>query len=327
MSTVKVAPPFCVRTAALALMCVTTGCGSVHSANRAVAGSSAGAAGFANRSELAWIARVGTWLTGLYDVANANVPPGGYCVQTFRHQVGKAPTTRLKPALQAFMSFCKKVDEGQPEGALLSEYDKARGLTLLGEGQQLPDGSGSYLDGHATYAATFIVGHDVEVRCWSGPDWSLLTRETAALDGVPTGKEAGLTTFAGNKATIQLSPSTCASLRRVERGRVTLSELRQWQVKRIPVGFLDSEAVKVLAHEAEHARGVRSEAAAECYAIQEVPATAVELGTDPATAREMDLVLWSVFPQAEPRGYSSPQCKMKGSLDLHLAATWWPAHR
>jgi hypothetical protein len=83
-------------------------------------------------------------------------------------------------------------------------------------------------------------------------------------------------------------------------------------------------AVRVLAHEAWHLRGVTSEAETECYALQTTALAARRLGATPEEARAV--ALWNtrqVYPYL-PSYYQSSECRDGGSLDLHRGTTDWP---
>src|SRR5262249_16823320 len=80
----------------------------------------------------------------------------------------------------------------------------------------------------------------------------------------------------------------------------------------------EAQAVKVLAHESFHLRGVKNEAAAECYALQFVTTMARLLGATRANAgsfHQLDLRTYVLAPET----YRSHDCRSGGALDLHGA--------
>ena len=82
-------------------------------------------------------------------------------------------------------------------------------------------------------------------------------------------------------------------------------------------------AVLVLAHESYHTSGVGSEPAANCYAIQAMAWTAVQLG---APIRESEL-LARAMEALEPRqssGYATDECHAGRLLDLHPQTAGFP---
>ena len=83
-------------------------------------------------------------------------------------------------------------------------------------------------------------------------------------------------------------------------------------------------AVRVLAHEAWHLRGVTNEAETECYALQTTALTARRLGATTEQARAV--ALWNarhVYPTL-PSDYQSGDCHDGGDFDLHRGTTDWP---
>ena len=85
-----------------------------------------------------------------------------------------------------------------------------------------------------------------------------------------------------------------------------------------------ASAVRVLAHEAWHLRGVTSEAETECYALQTTAFTAQRMG---ATADEAHAItLWNIrhiYPSL-PSEYRTSECRAGGSFDLRRGMTDWP---
>ena len=82
-------------------------------------------------------------------------------------------------------------------------------------------------------------------------------------------------------------------------------------------------AIHVLAHEARHMLGERSEARAECQAIQRNALLARQLGASEDAARELALAYWrDIYPHAPP-GYFSSDCRAGGALDEKLPSSPW----
>ena len=83
-------------------------------------------------------------------------------------------------------------------------------------------------------------------------------------------------------------------------------------------------ATSALAHESFHLRGVRDEAAAECYGLQATALAAERLGAPPAYAERLGTyTFWNVRPPVD-YGYFSPECRDGGALDLHPSSDAWP---
>jgi hypothetical protein len=86
-------------------------------------------------------------------------------------------------------------------------------------------------------------------------------------------------------------------------------------------------AVQTLAHEAFHLAGIRSEAEADCYAMQTIGAVGLRLGADPWFAAEMRGWMWSWYQShqaTKPSEYFSPDCHEDGPLDLTPGDAHWP---
>ena len=114
---------------------------------------------------------------------------------------------------------------------------------------------------------------------------------------------------------VQLAPATCSSLEQMTR----TSEPQ----KQSGAVLLDwSQGLVTVAHEAVHAAGVSSDAAAECFAIQWIPATAATFGMRRAVGVELAHAAWKVYPR-EPSNYRSSACHRGGRLDLNLHSTVW----
>jgi len=83
-------------------------------------------------------------------------------------------------------------------------------------------------------------------------------------------------------------------------------------------------ATSALAHESFHLRGVRNEAAAECYGLQSTVFVARALGAPQAYAQRLAAyTFWNVRPPVD-YGYFSPECRDGGRLDLRPQTSRWP---
>lgn len=86
------------------------------------------------------------------------------------------------------------------------------------------------------------------------------------------------------------------------------------------------QALHVLAHEAEHVAGVRSESAADCYAIQHTAAVAVGLGISAAEGQAYaHRYLVEAYPHMPDNYRSTSGCRAGGELDLQLPGFVWPS--
>jgi hypothetical protein len=153
---------------------------------------------------------------------------------------------------------------------------------------------------------------DVHVRC--GPTFGPGVLGSVTFYGGRPGDEA------------LLAPQVCATLRRL------------WSTRRTPslacTGLGHGEcgrevvelawAASALAHESYHLRGVRDEAAAECYGLQATALAAAGMGAPAADAQRLeDYTFWNVRPPVDG-GYFSPECRDGGALDLRPGSSRWP---
>jgi hypothetical protein len=83
-------------------------------------------------------------------------------------------------------------------------------------------------------------------------------------------------------------------------------------------------AVHILSHESAHVAGERSEAVAECSAVQWDARTARLLGATPQQARALQLDYWTgTYPHLYD-SYRSGECREDGPLDLSPHDGVWP---
>jgi hypothetical protein len=140
----------------------------------------------------------------------------------------------------------------------------------------------SHVDPNLSTAASTLVGHPVEVRCWSAADWAAIRRASGRTD----------VGFA-NPATshIQLAPSVCAPLMAL-----------RYQHVEPPAAAAEalSFAVVVLGHEAGHLAIGSNEAAAECFGLRAAQRTAVLLGADPRYATLLQTIYrGQIYPRRD----------------------------
>jgi hypothetical protein len=152
---------------------------------------------------------------------------------------------------------------------------------------------------------------DVSVRCGATSDPSILG--TVMFYGAKPGREA------------LLAPVVCAALHRLwedRRPSLDCTELGHGQCGQDVIEL--AWAASALAHESYHLRGVRNEAAAECYGLQSTALVARLLHAPPAYAQRLETyTFWNVRPPVD-FGYFSPECRDGGALDLHPASSVWP---
>jgi hypothetical protein len=161
-----------------------------------------------------------------------------------------------------------------------------------------------------TLATSRLVREQVTITCYSPPRWRRELRQGPK----PPGKIAGFVmahTAGGN-----LSPTVCRWLDRLA------------YTKAPPTELLDkarlAQALATLGHEAEHARGTRSERVAECRGMQRIAPLAHALGASAAYGRELAELFWNyIYPYA-PSTYSSGECRPGGKLDMRKRVAAWP---
>jgi hypothetical protein len=194
-------------------------------------------------------------------------------------------------------------------GALLVGSALGFRHTVAAPGAPAHHGFATALDG----VAREISGRrDVYVRCGPTADPSILG--TVTFYGSSPGREA------------LLAPQVCATLRSLweRRGLPSLACTELGRGECSPDVIRLAWATSALAHESHHLRGVRNEAAAECYGLQSTALAAERLGAPAAYARRLGTYsFWNIRPPVDG-GYFTPDCRDGGPLDLHPASAVWP---
>ena len=165
--------------------------------------------------------------------------------------------------------------------------------------------------------ASEIAGRPVAVNCQGLP--------SAFFDISPRAGEVVFNDDGTPPDAATLKRDTCRYLQRFEdvRSDPSFACVRRVQPCEQSTGRI-AAAVRVLAHEAWHLRGLTNEAETECYALQTTALAAQGLGATPAVARAV--ALWNarhVYPYL-PSDYQSGQCRDGGNFDLRPTTTDWP---
>ena len=316
---------------------------------------------WASPAELSWLQTYGSWNSDIYSwggaldaelqVVYADAGTKGMpaviraarllarCSATIDRAIGKPPTPRLAAVLRLVRLGCANLQsvartiDADPRhtlvlGTLKNELtdrldrgwrllDSAFNRSKLGESQPLavlemaPRATRvSYTSPAFNRVASALARKPVTVHCWSVADWRNLGREIHALRRGPFHSDTiGWTEVDGS--TIELAPVICRQLSLLLTGATR------------PYDFWQAEAVKTLAHESQHARGIAAEAVAECFAIQLVPRAADELGLSHEVGNAMSVLMWNDYND-EPPAYKTNRCHDGGQLDLHPRSSEWP---
>jgi hypothetical protein len=154
----------------------------------------------------------------------------------------------------------------------------------------------------------------VEVRCWSKREWKFVRKEWGAYVG--HGDLLGFVHDA--ELRISVAPRICKQLAR-------LVYRRERPGSGIPL-YRASEAVRTLAHEAEHIRNRRGdEAATECRAMQRMARVARVLGTSRSYGDLLASTFWSKLYAFNLPTYRSSECRDGGALDIRRGSDAWPS--
>jgi len=260
------------------------------------------------------------------------------CSADLTSAVGPPPTDRLRPALATFEQACTHLRRFHTaillavfrgDASLLREAqtEARRGGELLlhadsglppGEVRSLPviggDSARSRIEPRFGEVASRLAGKEVEVRCWSHPDWVRLLREEKAYTKHRIDEDTlGFAGIDGSR--VNLAPDVCDGLVDLAYHHAHPSG----DDARFPL----AAAVVTLSHEPQHSKGVAVEAQAECYAIQLASGTARRLGVGGAYADGLAQLYWGHYGEELPV-YRSPECRDGGAYDLDTTTSAWP---
>jgi hypothetical protein len=163
-------------------------------------------------------------------------------------------------------------------------------------------------------AAGDLVGRTVEVRCWSAPQWAVLTRQAFAYKHVRLGPEGGYASY--DHHLVNLAPRICEHLDDVAYRRF------------VPTTYADrywvSWSLQTLALDAFQLARTKNAAEAECYALQSIARLATRLGLDRLHAQALARLYWRrIYFELAP-DYRSPMCVNGGDFDLRPDTSAWP---
>ena len=255
-------------------------------------------------------------------------------------RVGPAPTKRLeavqKLALEACDEFRRWVGAESrafdgPPGDLLLESEAAissgnriwleaeRELeSVFAWNRPLPvrtgDVAASRIEPRFGRVASMLSNRSVQVRCWSEADWDEVHREWQAFTDEDHEAIGFVSSF--DRGRLSLAPEICGLLAGFAYG----DERPRGGDERLDL----AEAVGTLGHEAEHLVSPGTEAATECYGMQDVRRTARFLGADRVYASGLAELYWHDVYPAKPDPYTTPLCVDGGPLDRNPSDSVWP---
>jgi hypothetical protein len=176
--------------------------------------------------------------------------------------------------------------------------------------EKVPHRAPTALERRLGDAASFVARRPVEVRCEDFSDGTLV-------------EPGGVVEFHGSQPAdyTRIRPDVCSALARFTRSPAGASFcLARHYCSRAIVQSAD--ALTVLAHESTHLRGIRTESVVQCYAMQEVPRLAKELGATDVDGRALAVIEYAVGYPRMPASYRSADCRPDGGLDLHPGGGW-----
>ena len=253
--------------------------------------------------ELAWVEALTVWVNG----TDTAFERGGAtrtvaCEARFDAKVGRPPTERLLRAHSFARRSCRgrlRFSEWGIAGRLIEGHRRAAETTYEADLSRISKG---------------ISGRRASVHCWADEDWTPLSEQYGLLRG----DEFWLAGLADPvKHRIDLAPIVCTPLRRLFRGRY--SPRLNFE------SFELSQALVVLAHEAEHLRVPDAEEdEVECYALQRVRNLVRDTGRSRWYQDEMAGLAWDVGYPNQLEDYRTERCYDGGPLDLHQDSSAWP---
>lgn len=242
---------------------------------------------------------------------------------------GAPPSTRLEEVAVETAAVCERVeaaaarldkeglDIGFPGEATAADSHLQRAITAAWnfvpglDFVPLMDGPSRRTRIQILYsvAASRLVGEQVAIKCYSRAGWAQKLAQNNASSRIIGFVEAH--GAAGN-----LAPVVCGALDdlvyRHERPADVYGKANS------------AQGLIVLAHEAQHARGIRNEAKAECYGLQDMRRLGKLLELDGAYTRELAEFFWTQMYPYERSGYGSDECRPDGALDRRPHASSWP---
>lgn len=168
--------------------------------------------------------------------------------------------------------------------------------------------------------ATVVASRPVRVGCGLVSRLGGNLTELGEARTVPGSRTSGV---------VLLTPSICSNLLSFSHGLDATS----WNCvaqngPAVCSGAVDADllALHTLAHETWHVRGIRDEAATDCYALQSVAAVAETFGAGAVDAHALATYYAAHFDaiRRPPPLYRSAACRDGGALDLHPYLTGWP---
>jgi len=264
------------------------------------------------------------------------------CEKNLLRQVGEPAAARYRAGYDLLAEACRtlkglslkmvhalEADDPPPEGIsrdskrsrILFRRGTARLEASMRANRPLPMSRGSREESKieprlSRFVSRFVLHKPggIEVRCWSKDEWRFVTKEWATYIG-----RGDLLGFVHSKRLrTSVAPRICKQLAGLvyHDERPTFGESM----------YRKSEAVAVLAHEAEHMRNglSASEAVTECHAMQRMRRLARIMGTSQDYADLLAEKYASDLYQYNVEPYKTAACHDGGSLDLRPGSDVWP---
>ena len=299
------------------------------------------------RAELDWVRRFGAWdrqyridredaEIAVNEILSGSTTMAEYrhtlralrnCRRNLRSIVGAPTIPELRAVYEVLARGCARDARlasvpGPPgpdetdafnEGKRLIEHGRAMlARRLLVNRVTLPRQGGrsteSRIEPRFSRAASALVKDDVEVRCWSVPDWRRVVPEYVVFTGYPESTSAGF----ASSGRANLNPGACKSL-------VALAYRRR------PAANRDlADSVQLLAYTAERIAGPEQlSSQTQCYAMQDIRPLARSLGATRSLANRLTRTFWTdIYPTMDE--YRSPACRNGDEFDKNPSSNRWP---
>lgn len=263
------------------------------------------------------------------------------CAERLREESGRPPSRRLERVERLALAACgeyvrgvrneARAFSGDPGAHLMraeAAWTRAERLSAEAEraldelfvwNRQLRPRAGrtgtSRIELRFSRAASALARRQIEVRCWSAREWPTVLREWRIFTDDPGVELEGFVPSFESRR-LNLSPEVCGDLVTLVYGPARARE----EGSKLDYAY----AVGVLAHEIEHLVGRGSEAATECYGMQDIRALTRLLGRPASLGVTLAEAYWLELYAGNPSEYTSSECRNGGRLDRRPDTNVWP---